>query len=90
MRLGQTGRQERAQATNAPVGDSDTRRPARETQRRAFRQQLAHDASSTRAQRDPHGNFPYACRGARQQQMGNVGAGDQEDQADGSQHDQQR
>ena len=43
-----------------------------------------------RAQRQPHGDLPLADRGARQQQVREVGAGDEQDEADRAEQHEQR
>ena len=49
---------------------------AKERQHHAFRQQLPDDPTAPRPERRPEPNLPAARRGARQQQVGDVRAGD--------------
>ena len=64
----------RRDANAAEAGD--------DRQQHAFQQQLANDPPPRCAQGDAHGNFARAIRRPRQQQVGDVGAGDQQDERD--------
>ena len=63
-------------------------------EQQALDQQLPHDAPARRAHRVAHRDLARPCRRARQQQVGDVGAGDQQDEADrahqGQEHDADR
>ena len=51
---------------------------------------MANDARATRPQGAADGKFPLACRSAHQQQVGDIGASNQQHQTYRPQHDQQR
>ena len=53
----------------------------------AFGQKLLHEPAPARAQRDAHGHLPTARGRAREQQPGDVGAGNGEDEADDDEQD---
>ena len=53
----------------------------------AFGQKLLYEPASAGAQRDAHRHFPAACRRPREQQPGDVGAGNGEDEADDDEQD---
>ena len=55
-----------------------------------FGQQLADQASASRAQRTAHAHLAAARGGTREQQVGQVHAGDQQDKSDGGGKGQQR
>ena len=67
----------------------DTQRAAAQREQNAFGQKLTDDAPRTGAQRGADRNFFLAGHGARQQQIGHVGAGDQQDAGDRAEQDQQ-
>ena len=64
--------------------------PPASDERKAFDQQLGHDARAAGAQRETDGDLFLAGGGAGDQQIRDVGAGDQEHQADNGSEDQQR
>ena len=64
-------------------------RGADRREQHALDEQLAHDAAARRADRQPHGDLALAGGRASQQQIREVGAGDQQHQSGGrEQHDQ--
>ncbi len=64
-------------------------RRARAAEQQAFGQQRAAQRAGAGAQRRADGQFAFAADGARENQVGDVGAGDDEDQAGrGEQHQQ--
>ena len=72
-------------ASNSRMPTNDSARPEHtgdERQEDALHQQLPHQAPARRANRHAHGDLTRALRRARQQQVGDVGAGDQEHEAD--------
>ena len=67
-----------------------TQRPAQPSQKCAFCEKLADDASATGAERRADGEFAGSRHGARQKKAGDVGARDEQQEADrGQQHDQE-
>ena len=79
--------------TNGRIPDGREQKPEHASgkpQHRAFGQTLAHQAAPARAQRHAHGQFPLARNRARQQQAGDVRAGNQQHQADRAQQQPQR
>ena len=56
----------------------------------AFGEELADDAGAAGSQGGADGKLALAAGGAHQQQVGHVGAGDQQHQADGAQQHEQR
>ena len=78
----------RTSARLAAHASADPERPAGDRQHQAFGEELAHDAPAPGAEGQPQGHLALARRGARQEQAGDVGAGDQQHDADdGHQHD---
>ena len=57
---------------------------AQQRQQHAFEDQLSQQSPRARAHRSADGKFATPAFGARQQQVGDVGAGDQQHQADGT------
>jgi hypothetical protein len=84
-----SGRRGQDQAS-PPPGEQQADRGAAQRQQDAFRQQLAHDASAVGAQRGANGELTPSSRGARQQQIGDVGAGDDQHEPDRAHQQQQR
>ncbi len=67
---------------DAPDRDEHAGRAAEHAEEHAFGHELANQTPPARAQRGTHGNFPLAGGGARQQEVRNVHAGNEEDEAD--------
>ena len=65
-----------------PEGDQEPGRPAEERQDDALGHQLAHQAQPAGPHRQADGNLLAPRRGACQEEVGDVGAGDQQDQTD--------
>ena len=59
-------------------------------EQQAFGQKLPRNSCAARAERQAHGNFAPPTRSAREQQVGNVGAGNEEHEADSSDQDEKR
>ena len=74
----QAGGRNGAQFVDAHPRQAQAKQRARECQQHGFRQRLAHQAPPTPAQRRADGQFPLAQRRAHQQQIGHVGASDQQ------------
>ena len=54
----------------------------------ALRQELLHDATPTRAERQPHGDLALATRRTREHEVRDVRARDEQHERDGAEHDQ--
>ena len=59
-------------------------------EQKAFGQELADDAATRGSHGDADGEFTLAAGGADEQQICHVGAGDEQDEADGSEEDEER
>ena len=80
---------QRADAAQSERGDRQPERPADDRQQQAFGEQLPDDSPVRGAERGPHRHLLAPPDRARQQQVGDVRAGDQQHEADGRhQHDQ--
>ena len=77
------------QQLKAPVGDGDAERAGQHRQHEAFGQQLPEDPPAGRADRRAHRDLALAAGGVREEQVGDVRACDQHDQADGAEQEQQ-
>ena len=86
----QARRQERTKRREAPRRNQKAGRAADRGEQHALRQQLADQAAAARADRQSHGDLPFAARGTREQQHRDVGARDQQHESDGAQQHQQR
>ena len=75
-------RPEQVDHLQAGGGESQADRPSRECQQHALGQELPHDAASIGAERDADRDLALAGDAARQQQIGDVGAGDEQDAGD--------
>jgi hypothetical protein len=79
--------QQPGDGADSPSRHQHAERPAQDGEKQALGEQLPHHPEAARAQAQPHGYLAAASRGARQQQVGDIGAGDRQDQADhGHQH----
>ena len=74
----------------APMSHGHTGRRAHRREQQAFDQQLARQPSARRAQREAHAPFVAPRGRAGEQQVGNVGAGNQQHQSHDGHQDQQR
>ena len=70
--------------------DDETRRAAEEPEQQALRQQLSRQSLPARAERGPDGNLLLPAGRAREQQVGDVGARDEEHERHRSQQHQHR
>ena len=70
-------------------GGVDPNGATEETEHGGLAQQLANDPGTPGAERRPHRDLAGARGRTRQQQVGDVGAGNQQDKADGTQQDEQ-
>ena len=78
------------QGAHADVAEDETEDAAGEGEQNAFRQKLADDAATRCAHGDADGEFTLAARGADEEQVCYVGAGDEQDEADRSEEDEER
>ena len=84
------GRRPRAQPPEPRFRQNETERSAHAGHQHALAQQLPHEAATRGPERGAHRQLATARRRARQQHVRDVGAGDQQHQADRAQQDQQR
>ena len=82
--------QERTESANTPVGESDSNYSTEKTEHGGFTEQLADDSTPAGAKRGANSDFFRARSGSREKQVGDIGAGDQQHETDGTQEDQQR
>ena len=68
----------------------DPQHAAEAGQQHALRQELADDARAARAERQPHLDLTLPADGAFEQQVGDVHAGDEQHERDGTQQQQER
>ncbi|MDQ3137822.1 MAG: hypothetical protein M3Q93_09600 [Gemmatimonadota bacterium] len=86
----QIRRIDRDQRPHSPEREEQAQASAGQRQQHALGQELTHEPLPAGAKRGPDGDLLRAGRGARQQQIGDVGACDQEHEPDGAQQHQQR
>ena len=67
---------------DANVREAESEQTAQDREQYALDEQLPHDTPPCGAERDPHGHLTRARGRAREQQVCDVGAGDQEDERD--------
>ena len=79
-----------AQARHAPRREQEPGASAGQRQHQAFGQHLLHEPDACAADRHPDGELFLAAGRARQEQRGDVRAGDQQDEADRAEQHQQR
>jgi hypothetical protein len=84
------GRAENAHRPNGRECDEDSRRAARQAEQHALGQQLPEDARAARADCRADRDFFLASRRARQQQVRDVRAGDQQHKPDRAQQNIER
>ena len=71
---------ERQQRVRSEIGDGEAEQAAHTREKNAFRKKLAHDTAALRAKRRADGKLRAAAHAAHQQQVGDIGAGDEKDQ----------
>src|SRR5262247_4652180 len=81
---------EGAQQGSKPERQQTTGGSAQESKHHALREELANQAPTTCADRQPNRYFLPPQHGARQQQVGDIGAGDQQYQASDHGHQSQK
>ena len=85
-KLTEQGKQAATDAGQQPRGperDHDAAEPATEREDEALRQELTHDARPARANRGADRELAAPRRAAREQHVGDVGAGDEQHETDG-------
>ena len=75
---------------DAGVACRQTQNAAGQRQHHAFRKKLPDNPAASGSHRGANRNFPFPARRARQQQIGDIRAGDQQHEADRTQKNQQR
>ena len=78
------------QCSHAYKAESHAENAAGQGEQHTFSEQLAHDARAAGSQCGAYGELTFAAGGAHQQQIGDIGAGDQQHQCYRAQHHQQR
>ena len=74
------GKGERQQRVRSEIGDGEAEQAAHAREKNAFRKKLAHNTAALRAERGADGKLRAAAHAAHQQQVGDIGAGDEKDQ----------
>jgi len=83
------GRQECGEDANAVIRESDAGESANHAEDERLAEELAHEARTAGAERGADGNFARARCRPREQKIGDVGARNQKDEADGTEQDEQ-
>src|SRR5262245_45372820 len=86
----QIGRREFDQRLYSPRRQQYAQRSAEDRQQQAFGQQLPRQPEASRAQCRAHGEFLAPRLATRERQIGHVGAGDEQDEADRAQQQPER
>jgi hypothetical protein len=81
---------ERNEQVDADEGEPDAERRAHQGQQRALGDELTHEPATPRTERDAQRQLSLASRDLGEHQVGDVGAGDQQDEAGRAKQDQQR
>src|SRR5438874_2060604 len=79
-------RKKRSEHAFAPEAEQNSKRASEERQHQALGEQLEDQTHASRAHGQAHGDFALPLRGARQQQIRDVGAGDEQHQTDNQHH----
>ena len=83
-------RAERTDCVQPPIGKQESERAAHEGQQQVLGDQLADQAHFSGAQGGANSDLPFSHRGAGEKQVGDVGAGNQEDKRDCPQQHEER
>jgi hypothetical protein len=75
------GLEQRADAGERPARDHEPRRAPEQREHARLGEQLRDEPPPTGAERQPHGHLRLAARAAGEQEVGDVGAGDEQDDA---------
>ena len=81
---------ERYQRIQAPDREQQTYGATDQPEHDAFGEQLPYDSPAPRAKREANRNFFFSDRRAREQQIRNIRAGDQQDEPDRAKQNQKR
>ena len=73
-----------------PLGNEQSSGATEQRQEKALRQQLSADPQASGPEREAHGDLGPACQGPSQEQVGQVGAGHEEHEADGAAQQRQQ
>ena len=79
----------RGEEVHDPGAQQGAQYPTQHGQDQALRQQLSHQPDARGAERLANRHLPLAPRSARQQQVGDVGAGDQQHEPNRAEHDEE-
>ncbi len=90
LEAGKRIRSERDQQADGGIGDAESGEPAEQSQGDAFSEKLFRHAGSIRSERRSKGELALAALRAHQEEVGHVGAGDEKNQAHGSQQNPER
>ena len=74
------GRESEAEEMKSAIGEDDAERATNEREKCAFGEQLADDAAAACAEGCTEGDFTFAGSGASEDEIGDVDAGNQEDE----------
>ena len=74
----------------SPVGEQQSGGGAEQRQHAALGEELREDAAASGAERDAHGDLALPRFGAGEHEAGDVGAGDEQHEADGAEQHEQR
>ena len=88
--IGSASDGEPAQHVDADVGDDDAGEAAEQREHQVLGQHLTHQPAAAGAERRTHGQLLLAMAAAREQQVGDVGARDQQHQRHGAEQDHHR
>ena len=80
--MGEIRRDETGEHPQAGVGQAKTDHRAQQRKHHTFDQQLFRQARAIGPEREPQRDFLFPHRGARQQEIGDIRAGDQEHERD--------
>ena len=90
LQRGEIGRYDSSERPDAPQSNQDANAAAEPGQQQAFGQELLDHAAAPGAERESYRHFAAAPGGPRQQQVGDVGAGDDQHEADGREQHEER
>ena len=75
---------------NSAKSQGDARKAANECQEHALSERLADQPAATGTQREAHGHFALPCGSPREQEVGHIDAGDQQDESNRRRQNEQR
>ena len=71
-------------------GQSEPEKAAGEREEQSFDKALTDDTGAAGAEGEAGGDFAQACGGAREEEVGEIGAGDEQDESDDGHEDLER